>query len=79
MTQLRKDFQERGNVEPCSRACVQAMGDGVQLALRVPRQVRTLGQVLAQQPMGVLVGAALPGAVRIGNRSEEHTSELQSQ
>ena len=42
------------------------MGDGVQLALGVARQVRALGQVLAQQPIRVLVGAALPRAVGIG-------------
>jgi hypothetical protein len=32
----------------------------------VPRQVGTREQVLAQQPIGVLVGAPLPWAVRIG-------------
>ena len=66
MAQVRIDFQGRGEVETFPRARVQAMGDGVQLALRVARQVRALGQVLAQQPVGVFVGAALPGAVRIG-------------
>ena len=62
------DFQWRSNVEAFSRACVQAMGDGVQLTLRVPRPVRPLGHGLAQQPVGVLVGATLPGAVRIGKK-----------
>ena len=66
MAQVRRDFQGRSTVEAFSRARVQAMGDGVQLALRVPRQVRALGQVLAQQPVRVLIGAALPRAVRIG-------------
>ena len=66
MAQLRIDFQGRGKVETFSRARVQPMGDGVQLALRVARQVRALGQVLAQQPVRVFVGAALPRAVRIG-------------
>ena len=50
--QVRIDFQGRGNVEAFSRACVQAMRDGVQLALRVARQVGTLGQVSAQQSIG---------------------------
>ena len=54
---MRIDFQGRGNVEAFSRACVQAMGDGIELALRVARQVGTLGQVLAQQSIRVLVGA----------------------
>ena len=66
MAQLRIDFQGRGKVETFSRARVQPMGDGVQLALGVARQVRALGQVLAQQPIRVLVGAALPRAVGIG-------------
>jgi len=64
--QLRIDFQGRGKVETFPRACIQAMRDDVQLTLRVPRQVRALGQVLAQQAIRILVGAALPGAVRIG-------------
>ncbi len=63
---MRIDFQGRGKVETFPRARVQPMGDGVQLALRVARQVRALGQVLAQQPIRILVGAALPGAIRIG-------------
>ena len=42
------------------------MGVGIQLTLRIARQVRALGQVLAQQSVGVFVGAALPGTVRIG-------------
>ena len=65
MAQLRIDFQGRGEVETLSRARVQAVGDGVQLALRVARQVRPLGQVLTQQPIRVLVGPPLPGAMRI--------------
>lgn len=41
------------------------MRAGVHLPLGVARQVRPLGQALAQQPVGVLVAAALPGAIRI--------------
>ena len=66
MAQVRIDFQGRRKVETFSWARIQAMRDGVQLALRIGRQVRTLGQVLTQQPIRVLVGATLPGAVRIG-------------
>ena len=47
------------------------MRDGVQQALGVARQVRALGQVLAQQAVRVLVGPALPGAVRIGKEDLE--------
>ena len=66
MTQLREDLQRRGEVQALSRARIQPMCDGVQLALRVARQVCALGQVLAQQLIGILMGPALPGAVRIG-------------
>ena len=55
MAQVRIDFQRRGKVQTFSWARVQAMGDGVQLALRVARQVSALGQVLAQQAIGVRV------------------------
>ena len=68
MTQLRIDFQGRGEVQTFSGARVEAMGNGVQLALRVARQVRALRQVLAQQAIRILVGAALPRAVRIGKK-----------
>ncbi|MEO8342120.1 MAG: hypothetical protein ABI604_20900 [Nitrospirota bacterium] len=63
---MRRDFQGRGEVQTCSGARVQPMGDGVQLALGVARQVGTLGQVLAQPPVRVLVGAPLPRTVGIG-------------
>ena len=56
----------RRKVETFPWARVEAMRDSVQLTLRVPRQVRALRQVLAQQPVGVLVCVALPWTVRIG-------------
>ena len=62
MAPLCRDFQGRGNVETFPRARVQPMGDGVQLALRVARQVGALGQVLAQQAIGVLIGPAAQDA-----------------
>jgi hypothetical protein len=48
------------------------MSDGIQLILDAARQVRPLGQVLAQQAIGVLIGAALPGTVRIGKEDLDH-------
>ena len=42
MTQLRINFKGRGEVQTFSGARIEAMGDGVQLALRVLRQVRAL-------------------------------------
>ena len=74
MAQLRIDFQGRRKVETFPRARVQAMRDGVQLALRVARQVRALGQVLAQQPVRVFIGAPLPRAVRIGKEDLDRES-----
>jgi hypothetical protein len=48
-----------------SRSPVEFVGDGVEVGLGVNRQVCGLGEVLAQQPVGVLIRAPLPGAVRI--------------
>ena len=68
MTQGCIDFQRRGEVRTFAQARVQAMGDGVQLALHVPPQVGVLGQLLVQQPSGDVIGAALPGTVQIGKK-----------
>ena len=45
---------------------VQFPGNRIQLFLSEATQVATLGQALPQQTVGVLVNAALPGTVRIG-------------
>ncbi len=63
--QLRIDLQLRGKGEAFPWARVEPMGDGVQLPLGVVGEVGAPRQVLAQQPIRVLGGAALPGAVRI--------------
>jgi hypothetical protein len=44
---------------------VDLIGNGVELLLAVAREIGALGQVLAHQPVGVLVGATLPRAVRV--------------
>jgi len=56
-----------GRVEPVdgARAFVEQVGNGIELFLAVHRKVRALGQELADQPVGVLARAALPGAVRV--------------
>ena len=58
------EHSERG-VEAMGGAgpAVQAVSNGVQFVLAVHAQIGALGQVL-EQPVGVLAGAALPGAVR---------------
>src|SRR3984885_1031015 len=48
-----------------ARPPIELAGHLVQMCLGVDRQVCPLGEVLAQQAIGVLVGAALPGALRI--------------
>ncbi len=66
MTPLREHLQWRRPVEICSRSGIESMGDRIQLALGIARQIRSLGQILAQQTIGILVGPALLGAVWIG-------------
>ena len=61
MTQLFEDLQWRGEVQALSWTPIDPMCNGVELALRVFRQIRALGHVLAQQPVGVFVRAALQG------------------
>jgi hypothetical protein len=48
--------------EGLSRAAIQLGRDGIQRCLVELAQVAALGEVLAEQAVGVLVGAALPGA-----------------
>lgn len=47
-----------------TRAMVEFVGDGVQVGLAERAEVRALGEVLPNQPVGVLVGTALPRAAR---------------
>ena len=51
----------RGFVE----AVVEFCGDVVEVGLGVVRDLGALREVLTQQPVGVLVAAALPGAARV--------------
>src|SRR5215211_1073459 len=48
-----------------SRPAVQRRGHSAKSFRTVHAQVSALREVLAQQPVGVLVRAALPGAVRV--------------
>ncbi len=43
-------------------AMVELVGDGVEVGLVEHAEVGALGEVLPKQPVGVLVGAALPRA-----------------
>ena len=42
---------------------VEAVSDRIELFLAVERQVSALRQVLSQEPVGVLAGPPLPGAM----------------
>ena len=57
----RRSFKTQG----LSRPLIQTQGYFVQVGLREARQIGFLGQVLSKQPIGVLVGAALPRTLRI--------------
>ncbi len=48
-----------------ARSFVELAGYLVQMCLGVDREVCPLGEVLPQEAIGVLVGTALPGALRI--------------
>ena len=61
MTQLFEDLQWHSEGQALSWTRIEPMCNGVKDALRVSRQIRALGHVLAQQPVGVLVRAALKG------------------
>ena len=52
-------------VEGLSGPAVECCGDRVEVASGVSGEVCAFGEVLAQQAVGVLVGAALPGAVGV--------------
>ncbi len=52
-------------IEALARTVVEAAGDGVEVGLGEHGQVRPLGHVLAQEPVGVLVRWPLPGTVRV--------------
>jgi hypothetical protein len=54
-----------GEGEALARPDVEFLGGGVELGSGDGEEVGALGEVLAQQPVGVLVGSALPGSVRI--------------
>ena len=54
------DFDRALEIEALTRAHVQLQCNGVELFLAVYRQVRALGQVLADQLVDVFVAATLP-------------------
>ena len=59
------DRQRRSYAQALSGPVVDLIGNSVELLLAVAREIRALGQVLAHQAVGVLVGAKLPRAVGV--------------
>lgn len=60
------DLQTRLEAMHLTGSVVELPGNGVEVVLGVPGQVRALVQVLPQESVGVFVAAELPGAVRVG-------------
>jgi hypothetical protein len=64
--------------EGLAGSAVECGGDGVEVLTRVSREVGAFGEVLAQQAVGVLVGTALPGAVRVAEVDRQPGVDTQS-
>ena len=61
-----KQFSWASKVETFSGSRIELPGNGIKLCLREAGEIGALGEILAQQAIGILVDAALPRAVRIG-------------
>jgi hypothetical protein len=62
---LVKSFRRGLETQRLARTLVQLARHGIQLRLRVYRQVGPFGKILSQQTIGVLVGTPLPRALRV--------------
>lgn len=60
--QFGVDIQWRLKAQHLARARVESVSDGLQVFIAVDGEIGALGQVLAQQAVGVLVAAALRSA-----------------
>src|SRR4051812_17196838 len=63
--ELVQSLGRRSPAQGLSRPAVEGDRHGREVLGAVPAEVGALWKVLAQQPVGVLVRAALPGAVRV--------------
>jgi len=63
--ELGELFGGAGEAQAFAGSVVELVGDGVEVGFGDGAEVGALGEVLAQQAVGVLVGAALPGGVRV--------------
>ena len=60
-----KSFCRRFKFQRLTWSFVELTRYFVQLSLRIYRQVRSLGEVLSQKPIGVLIGSTLPWTLRV--------------
>ena len=58
-------FERAAKSENLPRPVVHSQVNGVKVFLSQLGQIGAFWQILAQQAVGVLIGAALPGAVRV--------------
>ncbi|MEA2188209.1 MAG: hypothetical protein QOK16_3220 [Solirubrobacteraceae bacterium] len=58
-------FGGRGEREAFAGSVVELVGDPVEFGFGDGGEVGALGEVLAHEPVGVLVGGALPRSVRV--------------
>ena len=63
---MMKDLEWASETQALSRPMVQHTNVRSQLVIRHYCQVRTLGQVLTQQAVGILIGTSFPGMIRMG-------------
>lgn len=63
--QLVQCFSRPSPSQRLSRSAIERGGDGIELVRPVRCKVRALWDVLPEEPVGVLLRAALPRAVRV--------------
>src|SRR5215217_157277 len=75
---LVEDFGRGPPSQRLSRPTVERVGDGGEILGAVSREVGAFGEVLPEQPVGVLVGAALPRALRVAEVDLQAGLDLQA-
>ena len=63
--QIIEDLDRLAPVQRFAGPAVQLCGDSIKFFLRVQGQIGSLGEVLAEKPVGVLVAATLPRGVGV--------------
>jgi hypothetical protein len=74
--EVRDLFGGRGEREAFAGSVVELVGDPVEFGVGDGGEVGGFGEVLAQQPVGVLVGGALPRSVRVAEVDVDEITSL---